>query len=183
MEDQNSNRPLYDYTSRLRLTLKAWPVIALATIGLCYLTQLVAGLFGVELPDQESIALVKRCAGWNWNFTLLCLQILILMPAIEECLFRWSSRFAWRKTPAWIVSCAILSALFSFAHYPDYQTIFKVGEFVLRPMDAAFLALFFFGFAQCWLYRRTGRLGYAILNHGLFNLTNLILLFILPEAS
>ena len=47
--------------------------------------------------------------------------------------------------------------------------------------DAAFLALFFFGLAQCWLYRKTDHIWCAILNHGLFNLTNLVLLFLLPQ--
>ena len=72
----------------LRLTLKAWPVIALATIGLCYLTQTVAKGFGIELPDQANIELVKRYAGWNKTFILLCAQVIILMPAIEELTFR-----------------------------------------------------------------------------------------------
>ena len=72
MEEQNSNRPLYTYTSALHLTLKAWPVIAAATIGLCYLTQTVAKWFGIELPDQANIEIVKRYAGWNRTFLLLC---------------------------------------------------------------------------------------------------------------
>ena len=37
--------------------------------------------------------------------------------------------------------------------------------------------------AQCWLYKKTGRLWCPVLNHALFNLTNLILLFILPEPA
>ena len=41
--------------SSLKLTLKAWPVIAAATIGLCFLTQLVAGWFGVELKDLKAL--------------------------------------------------------------------------------------------------------------------------------
>ena len=73
----------------IKLTLKAWPVIAAATIGLCYLTQTVAKWFGIELPDQANIELVKRYAGWNWNFAFLCLQIIILLPAVEELIFRF----------------------------------------------------------------------------------------------
>ena len=179
MEDQNSNRPLYDYTSRLRLTLKAWPVIAAATIGLCYFTQLVAKGFGIELPDQANIELVKRYAGWNQTFLLLCVQVIILMPAIEELIFRGllfklpNSKLSFPKNSVVRLFgySVISSALFSAAHY------------LFQPWpDAAFLALFFFGLAQCWLYRRTGRLWCAILNHGLFNLTNLVLMFLLPEA-
>ena len=177
MEDQNSNRPLCDYTSRLRLTLKAWPVIAAATIGLCYLTQTVAKRFGIELPDQANIEIVKRYAGWNQTFAFLCLQVLVLMPAIEELIFRFLLfKLPCRGAPGGralpLTAAALSSGLFSAAHY------------LAQPWpDAAFIALFFFGLAQCWLYRKTGRLWCAILNHGLFNLTNLVLLFILPEAA
>ena len=170
--------------SSLRLTLRAWPAIAAATIGLCYLTQLVAGWFGIELPDQANIDLVRRCARWNWNFAFLCAQVLVLIPAFEELIFRY---LLWRL-PAraldrrretedgrrtWVpaAGAVVSSALFSAAHY------------IAQPWpDAAFLALFFFGLAQCWLYSKTRRLWCAMLNHGLFNLTNLILLFVLPEA-
>ena len=176
----------------LHLTLKAWPVIAIATIGLCYLTQTIAGWFGIELPDQANVELVKRYAGWNRTFLILCAQVVVLMPAIEEFIFRW---LLWRlptrtldkrrktkdaeglktgngmRLNAAGVGAAASSILFSAAHY------------LFQPFpDAAFLALFFFGLAQCWLYKKTGHIWCAILNHGLFNLTNLVLLFVLPES-
>ena len=71
-------------------------------------------------------------------------------------------------------AAAAASAAFSAAHYVE------------APWpDNAFFALFFFGLAQCWLYRHT-RAWYGIwspiLNHFLFNLTNLILLFTIPES-
>ena len=174
----------------LSFTFKAWPVIALATIGLCYLTQTVAKWFGIDLPDQKNIEVVKQLAGLNWRFAFLCLQVLIVMPALEELLFRGLLFKLPRKLfdmrhetgdmketqdtrhKAGVIGLAILSsALFSAAHY------------LAQPWpDAAFIALFFFGLAQCWLYRKTDRIWCAMLNHGLFNLTNLVLLFILPEA-
>ena len=243
MEEKSSNRPLYDYTSRLRLTLKAWPVIALATIGLCYLTQTIAKGFGIELPDQANIEIVKRYAGWNWNFTLLCFQILVLMPAFEEFYFRY---FLYKRPQVDLTGRSILHALIptivilllaaciplrlfgpeTYEHvlsklpnrlwfyywlgvsalaFVEYcirvflgrliaktstwsiavfsAILFSAAHYLAQPWpDAAFLALFFFGLAQCWLYRKTGHLWCAMLNHGLFNLTNLVLLFILPES-
>ena len=190
MEDQNSNRPLYDYTSRLRLTLKAWPVIAIATIGLCYLTQTVAKGFGIELPDQANIELVKRYAGWNRTFLVLCAQVIILMPAIEELIFRYllfklpTTKLAkfrrFTDSPDSLIAKPSITkfvAVFS-------SILFSAAHYIVQPWpDAAFIALVFFGLAQCWLYRKTSRLWCAILNHGLFNLTNLVLLFILPEAA
>ena len=181
----------------LKLTLKAWPVIALATIGLCYLTQTVAKWFGIELPDQQNIEIVKRYLGWNRTFALLCLQIIVLLPAVEELIFRYclfrlpikvgrALRARRNQNKAVTVppgdcgeagvlalplTAAISSLLFSAAHY------------LAQPWpDAAFIALFFFGLAQCWLYKKTNRLWCAILNHALFNLTNLILLFVVPET-
>ena len=187
--DSENRALLLSPFSLLLLTLKAWPVIALATIGLCYLTQTVAKGFGIELPDQANIELVKRYAGWNRAFLILCAQVIILMPAIEELIFRYllfklptkklaqfrrfsDSPDSLSAKPSITKFVAVFSSiLFSAAHY------------LFQPWpDAAFIALFFFGLAQCWLYKKTARLWCAILNHGLFNLTNLVLLFILPEA-
>jgi len=151
---------------KLKLTLKAWPVIALATIGLCFLTQTVAGWCGIELPEQTNVELVRRMAGWNGRFAFLVFQVIALLPAIEECVFRLPTRWLKQKWAA-----IVFSVLFAAAHY------------LAQPWpDNAFLALFFFGLAQCWLYRKTGSLWCAILNHGLFNLTNLVLLFVIPAA-
>lgn len=192
-EQRNEKLPSFTFASNLRLTLKAWPVIAAATIGLCYLTQTVAKWFGVELPDQANIEMVKKYLGFNRVFLILCAQVLVLMPAAEELIFRGllfklprklfdarretGDSGEGRETSdarpgAWTTSIAIASsALFSAAHY------------IAQPWpDAAFLALFFFGLAQCWLYRKTDRIWCAMLNHALFNLTNLVLLFVLPEA-
>ena len=190
----------------LRTTLKAWPVIAIATIGLCYLTQGVAKLFGIDLPDQQNVEIVRQLLGNAFKsiqhfsrcaFTLWL--VLVILPAIEEVFFRWllfrlpvrlvnrllgkgretgdegrEMGDAGRETrderrgvaiPILIVS----SALFSAAHY-----------FSQPFPDAAFIALFFFGLAQCWLYRKTERLWCPMLNHCLFNLTNVVLIFLVP---
>ena len=188
-EQRNEKLPSFTFTSNLHLTLKAWPVIALATIGLCYLTQTVVKWFGIELPDQANIELVKRYAGWNWNFAFLCLQIIVLLPALEELIFRYLLfEFPAKK----------LARFLRFTDSPDSLTakpsitkfvavfssiLFSAAHYLAQPFpDSAFLALFFFGLAPCWLYKKTGHLWCAILNHGLFNLTNLVLLFILPDA-
>ena len=160
----------------LKFTLKAWPVIALATIGLCFITTLVAKLFGVTLNDQASLDFVKRMAGWNWPFAQVLLMVLVFAPVGEELVFRG---LLWRL-PAWgnrwlsVVLAVLSSALFSAAHYLQ-----------MPWPDNAFLALFFFGLAQCWLYRKAGKwhgIWCPMLNHALFNLTNLVLLFTVPES-
>lgn len=162
---------------KLKFTLKAWPVIALATIGLNCLTGQLAKALDWPLPDQAQMEAVKAMIGWNLQFLVVALEVILIMPAIEEFLFRFPTRFFTRlRYWAW----AVLSAVFSFAHYIDYQALAR-GTFALLPLNVAFIALFFFGLAQCWLYKKTN-IGCAILNHGLFNATNLVLLLIVPES-
>ena len=171
--------------NRLKFTLKAWPVIAAATIGLCFLTQAAAKLFGVDLPDQAQVEFVRRHAGWNLAFAFIVAQVAVLVPVLEEALFRW---LMWRLPAALAGGAAAVpaavasSALFSFAHYVDYAALVSRRTFALTGWNSAFLALFFFGLAQCRLYRKTGRIWCPMLNHALFNLTNLILMFVVPEA-
>ena len=169
---------------KTKTTLKAWPTITAATIGLCFLTQGVAKLFGIDLPDQHNVELVRHWLEHAFdspkNFgtcAFLLAQVLALLPAIEEVTFRWLLfRLPARIVPkagrlpiAWTLG-VVSSALFSAAHY------------IAQPFpDAAFIALFFFGLAQCWLYRKTDRIWCPMLNHFLFNLTNLVLMFVLPE--
>jgi len=235
--EMKDNSPLHTYTSSLHLTLKAWPVIAVATIGLCFLTQQVAGWFGIALPDQKNIEIVKAHAGWNKTFVLLCFQIVILLPAVEELYFRYfvyrraqeplakrnllfslipTAAFCALAVGAWcspqiharMLAKVAAPAFFTAAAFglaAEYAVrvclgraiaktsvgsiavasavLFSAAHYLAQPFpDAAFIALAFFGFAQCWLYRRTGRLWCPMLNHALFNLTNLILLFIVPEG-
>jgi membrane protease YdiL (CAAX protease family) len=167
--------------NRLKFTFKAWPVIAAATIGLCFLTQGVAKLFGIDLPDQQNIEVVRSWLTHAFeslrhflNCASLLAQVLVLLPVIEEFVFRWLlfmlpvRKIA--KRTARVPILMLSSVLFSAAHY------------LVQPFpDAAFIALFFFGLAQCWLYWKTNRIWCPMLNHALFNLTNLVLLFVVPS--
>ena len=166
--------------------MKAWPVIAVATIGLCYLTQFTAELFGITLPDQQNIGVVRQwlqhafdSAGNFATCAFLLAQVLVLLPVIEEIVFRWllfmlpakavESRLDRGGRVPRLALSVFASVLFSAAHY------------IAQPFpDAAFIALFFFGLAQCRLYCSTGRIGCPMLNHFLFNLTNLALLVVIP---
>ena len=174
--------------ANLKTTLKAWPVITAVAIALCFVTGAVSELaFGIKLEDQASIEqtrtvvtrLVKRLclnAGLRWVFfkDLLSLArvlaaLVVVVPLFEEVVFRW---ILWRlPRPAIpLVPAITSSALFSAAHY------------IMMPWpNNAFVALFFFGMAQCWLYRKTGALWCPVLNHGLFNAANLVIIFALPS--
>ncbi len=182
---------------RLALTLRAWPVIAFATIGLCFFTGWVAGLFGITLDEQETVRQMRDMGAHAWRlycraglpalfedvasrrFLLNVAAVSVVAPVFEETLFRWllaripCGRTAFFSAPVGrrlVVCAAASSALFSLAHY--LQT---------PKSNNAFLALFFFGLAQCWLYRKAERLWSPMLNHALFNLTNLVLLFAVPS--
>lgn len=169
--------------SNLKFTLKAWPVIAAATIGLCFLTQGVAKLFGIDLPEQQNVEVVRSWLMHAFdsfrhflNCASLIAQVVILLPVIEEFVFRWLLFMLpvrrIERLAARIALLVISSALFSAAHYTR------------QPFpDAAFIALFFFGIAQCWLYKKTDRIWCSMLNHALFNLTNIVLMFVVPASS
>lgn len=149
----------------LKFTLKAWPVIALATIGLCYLTQLVAGWAGYSLQEQANVDLIRQMVGWNATFLTNLALVVVIMPIAEEVVFRLPLK--WLTSWGWAI---ISSVLFSAAHY------------LAQPWpDNAFLALFAFGLAQVWLLKKTGTIFSPILNHALFNATNLVLLFVIPQ--
>lgn len=158
--------------AKLLYTLKAWPVITIVVIGLSLLTKLAAESLGFKLPEQAGLEEIKAMAGWNVRFIVNCFLVLVAAPIGEEFLFRYLGwklpRKFLRIKPA--IIAAFSAALFMGAHY------------IQRPFpDAAFLALFAFGLAQIWLYKKTNALWCPILFHSLFNLTNLVLLFVVPE--
>ena len=49
----------------LKLTLAAAPIVFLLTVGLCWLTGAVAEAFGLHLPEQPSLDLVRNARGWE----------------------------------------------------------------------------------------------------------------------
>ena len=192
--------------NRLTFTLKAWPVVAFATIGLCFLTKTVAGWVGIDLPDQQNVEVVKRClerafasARHFGVAALLVAQVVALLPIVEELvfrglLFRLPTRLLARRITARDArhetggtgETGGAGAPHSIIRLFDYSIIslsaflFSAAHYLAQPWpDAAFLALFFFGAAQCWLYRKTGHIWCAMLNHALFNFTNLVLLLLL----
>ena len=155
---------------KLKFTLKAWPAIFVIAVTLSYLTEQTAKyVFGIELPEQDQVETMRRLfrQGPAWLVAFNLLLVTAVMPVVEELVFRYVTRFGWERrggTALWAVS----SVLFAAAHY--LQAPFP---------DNAFLALFAFGLCQCWLYRRTRTIWCPVLNHALFNLTNLAFLLLM----
>ena len=194
----------------LLFTLKAWPIVTLVTIGLCFLTKSAASSFGVEIPDQSAILLVRNTLfksftslGAFLGALGIVAYVVLVAPVLEEVFFRGLLfRLPTRLTERWIKARdarqetgateatggtggrQTTSRLFECSFICLSSVVFSAAHYVQQPWpDAAFLALFFFGVAQCWLYRKTGRLWCAMLNHALFNLTNLVLVLVLPVAE
>ena len=172
----------------LRFTLMAWPVITLVVIGLCALTDFVAKAYGIALPEQTQLKFVRELAGWNWKFAIVLAQVVVVAPLLEEFVFRYllvrlPIRLLRLGGFGSFVTVTLGSAVFSAAHYLDFIALVKSHALVWTPLSDAFVALFFFGLAQCWLYAQTRRLVYPILNHALFNGANLALLFALEALK
>ena len=106
----------------LKTTLKAFPLITLITAALCFLTQGIAKLFGIELPDQANLEIVRRAAGWNLNFALLVLQIVVILPIVEELIFRLPLKIAFRKKWRMTGTIIFAAALFSRLTLPSAST-------------------------------------------------------------
>ena len=157
----------------IKATLKAWPIITLVTLLVCLLTEATAKVFGIELPEQNSLDIVRSSIGLNVEFFKILFLALVVAPIGEELFFRgllWRLPL-WKKSESLVlgITFGVISAvLFSAAHY------MRVGA----KLDNAFVALFFFGLAQCYLYRRNKTILSPILNHFLFNFTNLVLLLL-----
>ena len=168
----------------LLFTLKAWPIVTLVTIGLCFLTKSAASSFGVEIPDQSAILLVRNTLFKSFTSMSAFLgalgivaYVVLVAPLLEEVFFR-GLLF---RLPTRLLA---KSRLFECSFICLSSVVFSAAHYIQQPWpDAAFLALFFFGAAQCWLYRKTGRIWCAMLNHALFNLTNLVLVLVLPVAE
>ena len=157
---------------RLKLTLVSTIAIFLVAIALCQICEWCG------LPEQNQVEVVRKLAGWNLTFAFLCVQVVVVMPAIEEMLFRFPTRFL--KHPAYAVA---LSAVFSFCHYIDFTRLFAGRGFDLLPLSNAFLALFVVALGWCWLYRRTQCIWCTMLSHGIFNAINLVLALVLPAST
>ena len=160
---------------KIKTTLLAWLAITAVTFAISWLTGAIAEAMDLQIQAQQTLGIVLNARGRV--LVSLLVQIIVVMPIAEEVVFRW---LLWRlptrifrgdfALPAAVVS----SALFSAAHYIPKEAHFP---------DNAFIALFAFGLMQCELYRRTEALWCPMLQHMLFNATNIVLLFMFPSMA
>lgn len=147
-----------------------WLAVSVAVCAaVCWATEQAGNLLGFELRDQTSVDLVRKMAGWNMRFVYFVSYVAVAAPIWEEALFRW---FFWKRAGAASPRAAAVASSLAFAgaHY----------LFAARP-DNAFIALFIFGLIQCRLYFNTDRLWCAVVNHSLFNIANMAILFVFDK--
>ena len=153
------------------------------------------GTLGFSLPQVRDVTLAARWVMWQFlgqavstvillilvpaardehvsnteGLTDLALPALIVViisavlvaPVVEELFFRGLMlRAAMRRFSFW-PSAVVTSTLFGLAHAPQVET--GVGALVLTVNIGVF------GVLQCMLVRRTGRLGPAMIVHGVRN--------------
>lgn len=186
----------------LKTTLKAFPVITVVAVSLCFITtELFDLLLGIRLPEQSIVAAMRYVITHAFdsmqnflNCASALAQVLVLVPVVEEILFRWllfmlplrlvgkrhaaeggAAHTAAASAPSASARIAVCIAVLSAA-------AFSAAHYIQMPWpNNAFIALFFFGLAQCWLYRKTDYLWCPALNHALFNTANLVLMFIVSS--
>lgn len=162
------------FAEKFKSTIIAWLGVTASAFAICGLTTFVFKIFDIPLPSQKSLEAVLNSRGWRLILNIAA--VLIVAPVFEELIFRgllFKLIIKFFKSRLAVDICAVFSAAaFCAAHYWK-------GQFP----DNAFVALFYFGLAQCFLYRRTGSIWCPMLLHFLFNAVTLLLLFILPAIA
>lgn len=141
--------------------------ITLGTLMVSLLCSAVAEACGLELPKQQLVLMLQPGFFPDYVRAAIAAFALFEAPLLEEGIFR---RFLFRNLlkkdgGGFWLAASISGALFALAHFNKLT----------------FLPLWFFGLAMAWAYHRTGRLIVPMMIHFLFNLTNLLLIFIFPE--
>ena len=81
----------------LKTTLKAFPIITVVAVSLCFITtELFDLLLGIKLPEQSIVAAMRYIITHAFdsienflNCASALAQVLVLVPVVEEILFRW----------------------------------------------------------------------------------------------
>ncbi len=146
-------------------------------VGMLVLTVLAlfaCGMFGDVVISLGGKAL-GRATHWTewfndslvWGGTsgiiILFLEVAVLAPIFEECIFRGIVFGSLRRRFGWVVSAMLSAAIFSIVH--GYGLV-------------GFVAVWWSGFLWAWAYEKTGSLWPGILAHALNNLVLLLSLLL-----
>ena len=144
--------------------LLAVGVLALAlpvVLGLEHLSMLALSKLGWPPADQRAVELFVRARS-GWQRAYFALFAVVLVPVAEEFIFR-GALYPFFKQLGWPrLSLVGVSLLFALIH-------------LSAP---AFVPLFVLALAFTWLYEKTDCLLAPVVAHSLFNLANLVFLFL-----
>ena len=164
----------------MKLALKWVMPITLGAMGLAWVSEQVAVLLGLGLPDPQPLVQLFTNPNVSWKIKAgYAAWAVILAPVYEEIIFRmglfkflcWArrkydarrGRDVSQERKGFPVAAALVSgAMFAAVHFHA----------------ATFAPLWFLGVAFAWLYWKSGTIYSPILCHFLFNLIELCLCLI-----
>ena len=165
----------------MRLALKWFLPVALAAMGLAWVSEQVALLLGFEPPPQDLVRLFSDPnVAWRVKARFAALA-LIAAPILEEWVFRMGLfrlfRWLWGK----VVSPG-LPEPDGRAAFPLFPALSSGAIFAAVHFHAAtFVPLWFLGVAFAWLYWKSGTIRSPMLCHFLFNAINLALCLVMAR--
>jgi len=149
--------------------LLAWFIVVPTLVITESILEWLILFFGpVEFPDQIAVKRLKEVYPHFTSFVCLGISIVCVVPFIEELLFRGLLQ-GWLRTKVRpMLSIILASGAFALAHYSPAQ---GVSNLMIG------IPLFFLSSLLGGLYERRKTLWVPIVLHGLFNLTNFLLIW------
>ena len=132
-------------------------VILLISIGIVIINRPLWDINRIDFFLKENTVSVDNhpFTGFNAQFFLNLISVLIVAPLTEELLFRKYMFTGVLKNNSFVVSAIFSSVLFALLHLPNYTNL--IPTFIL-------------GFISCIIYFRTKNILYSILIHFFYNL-------------
>jgi membrane protease YdiL (CAAX protease family) len=132
------------------------------------LSLFVIWLFHPSNAEQVAVTYLKMAKGYPILFTILALLLVLVVPFLEETLFRGCLQ-GWLRQQVGVPTAIVLSsgvfALFHFSESQGYENI------------ALLISLFFLSCFLGYLYERQQSLWASIGLHGAFNGMSVLMLF------
>ena len=161
----------------IKLALKWFVPITLTAMGLAWVSEQVAVLFGFELPDPQPLVQLFTNPNVSWKIKAgYAAWAVIAAPIYEEIIFRMGlfKFLCWvrRKYDARRGRDVSLVR----REFPVAAALVSGAVFAAVHLHAAtFVPLWFLGVAFEWLYWRSGTIFSPMLCHFLFNVVNMCL--------
>ncbi len=117
-----------------------YPVVLFTSQFISYLIHL---FYTGELPDQLAVDYLKSTMGHPGLFELTLFQIIILVPLVEELLFRGLLQTGFREFLGQKRAIVLTAAIFALFHFSLGQGVFNVELIVSLFVLACFLGFLY----------------------------------------